>query len=185
MVGTTPGCSGRGSDMKALIGVLILAVVCLAGAVGYLVWDRQADNDSEPATSENISSPTETTAALDAPRYTQEEVVAKIMNHGFDFETNGETEHLTVTESLIRTVCGGPAEPRPATVLDAGLFMIFLQEGAHLCESETSAKYEGNGRWTISIAFKATQPMAARFSFREDTGEVIALNSTARGLIGL
>jgi hypothetical protein len=170
--------------MKPLVAALTLAVICLAGAVGYLVWDREADDKSEPTTRESTSSPTETTTALDAPRYTEEEVVAKIMNHGFEFENyNGETERSTVQQSVNQTVCGEAYGRYPVTLVDFSYYVDALKEGARPCESETSAIYEGNGRWTISIAFAATEPRTARFSLREDTGEIIALDIPARVLI--
>jgi hypothetical protein len=169
--------------MKALVAALTLAVVCLAGVTGYLVWDRQTGDESMPTTREATSSPAETIATVDTPRYTQEEVVAKIMNYGFNVESNGETEHVTIQEGVNQTVCGGSMGGYPVTLVDFDMYVSALQGGARECESERSAAYEGNGRWTVSIAFKATEPQIARFSFREDTGEIIALNTPARVLV--
>jgi len=83
-----------------------------------------------------------------------------------------------------RPVIHGCELPETLMFLDVMDFMAVLKGGIDHCPSETSVTYEGDGRWTVSITFLATEPETARFSFREDTGEVIALNLTARNLVG-
>lgn len=167
--------------MKALVAGLTAAVICLAGAVGYLAWDRIEGEDRSPGLLAEEITPT-----ADVPRYTQEEVVAKIVNYEFDMERGGEIERLTVSHSLFYTLCGGIAGDVAMTVpwMEASEYLDELQKGARPCKHTESATYEGAGRWTVTIDFEATLPLLARFSFREDTGEIIPLNGEARALMG-
>jgi hypothetical protein len=167
--------------MKALVAGLTVAVFCLAGAVSYLAWDKLQQDDASPQ-----SVIEEPTATMDVPHYTQEEVTAKVMNYEFDIQRDGETERLIVENSLAYTLCGGMIGETPITILsmDAATYLETIQQGARPCEHDISSVYDGAGRWTVTIRFVGAKPVIARFSFREDSGEIIPLDVQARHLIG-
>jgi len=167
--------------MKALVAGLTVAMICLAGAVGYLAWDKLGTEDRSPEAATEEITPT-----VDVPRYTQEEVTAKIMNYDFDIQRNEKTERLIVAQSMAYTLCGGIVGDHPmiAPWMDTTDYLDAIQKGARPCEYTSSATYEGADRWTVTITFKGAVPCTARFSFREDTGEIIPLNLEARQLVG-
>lgn len=70
--------------MKALLVGLVAAVICLAGAVGYLAWDKLEGED---------------TSEVDEPRYTVDEVISKVLGHEYEEHFGSTTFKRTVGEA--------------------------------------------------------------------------------------
>jgi hypothetical protein len=163
--------------------VIGIAIVALLAIVAYALL---SEDDGEPGP--QVAQATQT-ATLDVPRYTDEEVIAKIRDYQFDVTyDDGTEERWTVTNMSatvasiegMRCVAMGPLAYEMMRELD----MVFC------VKVEEAATYEGNGRWTVVLTFGTTMnhPVQsrsdARFSFREDTGEIIPLNVDAQNLMG-
>lgn len=169
--------------------VLIVSGVALAVAiVGVLAFNTYAilsEDDGEPET--HLAQPTDA-ATPDVPRYTDEEVIAKIRDYQFAVTYDDGTEELwTVTNmtAAVISIEGGKC-------MALGPLAYEMMQGpidvTHCGKQEESASYEGNGRWSVVLTFAADNSVSsradARFSFREDTGEIIPLNVEAQNLMG-
>lgn len=146
--------------MKALVAGLVLAVVCLAGAVGYLTWDRVAgeDTSSQPTLVDCLVVLAESMRGTDVPRYTEEEVISKVLAY--------------------------PSKRFGGTIGAAPEWLLYPSGTS---ATTYCAKYEGNHKWVVAVNTRpVTDPCAdPEFSFRENTGEVLPLNDFGRKLMGL
>ncbi len=71
--------------MKALLAGLLVVVICLAGAVGYLAWDRlEGEGGGE----------------VDVPRYTRDEVISRVLGHEYELEFGSRTFKRTVGQAV-------------------------------------------------------------------------------------
>lgn len=168
-----------------IVGAFVIGIAI----VSLLAFNTYAILTEEDAETEPRGAQVTGTATPDVPRYTDEEVIAKIRDYQFDVTyDDGTAARWTVTNMSgsvvsiegMRCVPVGPLAFEMMGELD----IVFC------VEAEESATYEGNGRWTVVLTFGTTtnEPVQsrsdARFSFREDTGEIIPLNVDAQNLMG-
>ena len=166
--------------------VIIGGAFVVVGLSAFGTYSVVNEDNGEPEA--QLAEPRET-ATPDLPRYTDEEVIAKIRDYQFDVTNeDGTKARWTVTNMTVAVVSVGGSN----CVAIGPLFWEAVREGqAEPCtQVQESASYEGNGRWTVVLTFGTTknEPVAsrsdARISFREDTGEIIPLNVAAQNLMG-
>jgi hypothetical protein len=166
--------------------VIIGGALVVVGLSAFGTYSVVNEGNGEPEA--QLAEPTETTAP-DLPRYTDEEVIAKIRDYQFDVTREGGTKARWTVTDMTGTVVSFAGLNCEA--LGPWAWELMQQGQAQLCtQVQESATYEGNGRWTVVLAFGTTknEPVANRFdariSFREDTGEIIPLNVAAQNLMG-
>jgi len=160
-----------------IMGAFVIGIA-IVGLLAFNTYAILSEDDGEPTE----------TATLDLPRYTDEEVIAKIRDYQFDVTYDDGTEaRWTVTNmaGLMVSISGlGCVAVGPSAIE-----MVRESADVTFCgPPQESATYEGNGRWTVVLTFAAADAARsqsdARFSFREDTGEIIPLNVDAQNLMG-
>jgi hypothetical protein len=163
--------------------VIIGGGLVVVGLSAFGTYSVVNEDNGEPEA--QVADPTET-ATPDLPRYTDEEVIAKIRDYQFDVtKEDGTKARWTVTDMTAAVVSLGGT----CMALGPGAWELMQQGQAQLCtQVQESATYEGNGRWTVVLTFRAPDASRrqsdARISFREDTGEIIPLNVAAQNLMG-
>jgi hypothetical protein len=168
-----------------IVGGVVLSLVIVV-LVAFNTYAILSEDDGEPET--HLAQPTDA-ATPDVPRYTDEEVIAKIRDYQFAVTYDDGTEELWTVTNMSATVAS--IEGMRCVAMGPLAYEMMRELDMVFCvKVEESATYEGNGRWTVVLTFGTTtnQPVQsrsdARFSFREDTGEIIPLNVDAQNLMG-